>query len=188
MNSFPRKTDDEQFAVGGKYDLLFGGDRATAGITLTALVGCETDEGVGNDSFLGALGSVEELAFSRDRNYYVVRRHGDDGATVGDRKSTEFDQAPIGMDVQEEIAGLLDQRMKAEATDAEKRIAGDVAPQLEVQSFRLEDGSLRYYARASWKSGRETEGEHPFALGAWIAAAPRLRILAFEKWTTGYGD
>jgi hypothetical protein len=72
---FQKKPDVEHFAIGDRYDLMLG-NGMIATIKLTALVGCETDEEVGNDSFIGALATVEEpnsLLFTQ--GYYAVRRH-----------------------------------------------------------------------------------------------------------------
>jgi hypothetical protein len=94
---------------------------------------------------------------------------------------------PVRFDLETQIAALLNQRMKMEATDAEQRLAGNVAPALRVQPFQLADGSLRYYVRAEWKSGKETDSQYPFTLAAWITPLPTLRILAVEKRTSaGY--
>src|SRR5712692_7342201 len=54
---FQNTPNAEHFAIGDRYDLLLG-NGTIATIKLTTLVGCETDEGVGNDSFIGALGTV----------------------------------------------------------------------------------------------------------------------------------
>ena len=65
----------EHFALGDRYDLLLG-NGTLATIKLTKLIGCETDEQVGNDSFIGALGTVEKkdsLVFTK--GYYAVQRH-----------------------------------------------------------------------------------------------------------------
>src|ERR1700680_2534300 len=65
----------EHFAIGDRYDLLLG-NGVIATIKLTLLVGCDTDEEGGNDSFIGALGTFEEkdfLVFTK--GYYAVRRH-----------------------------------------------------------------------------------------------------------------
>src|SRR6185369_2006255 len=75
--SFQQKPGAEHFSVGDRYDLLLG-DGGVTTVKLTTLVGFQSDEVVGNDSFIGALGTVEDpdwLLFSR--NYYVVRRHVD---------------------------------------------------------------------------------------------------------------
>lgn len=72
---FQKTPNAEHFAIGNRYDLLLG-NGTIATIKLTTLVGCETDEEVGNNSFIGALGTVEKkdsLVFTK--SYYAVRRH-----------------------------------------------------------------------------------------------------------------
>jgi len=67
--------DAEHFTLGGKYDLLLDyGKIAT--VTLTTLVGTETDEQVGNDSFIGALATLddEDVPYLRE-SHYALRRH-----------------------------------------------------------------------------------------------------------------
>jgi hypothetical protein len=70
--------DTEHFKIGDKYDLLFGSGKV-APITLTMTVGTEGDEGVGNDSYIGALATLDDKdgEFLLSKNYYVVYRHGD---------------------------------------------------------------------------------------------------------------
>lgn len=46
---------------------------------------------------------------------------------------------------------------------------------------RLLDGSLRYYARAGWKSGKGTRAKLIYGLGAWVAPLPTLHALAVES-------
>lgn len=54
-----------------------------------------------------------------------------------------------------------------------------------MQSFRLANGGLRHYARASWDSGKEPIGGSDAVLGAWLT--PALQILAVETGTSPYG-
>lgn len=193
---FQKTSDAEHFGIGDRYDLMLG-NGTIATVKLTTLVGCETDEEVGNDSFIGALATVETAHLIFTKGYYAVRRHQEprgDGVRRGPKTTAEFrkfaalrDQ-PVRFDLETQVAALLNERMKAEATDAEKRLAGSVAPALSVQPFQVADGSLRYYARVEWKSGKETGRQHSFALAAWIAPLPTLRILAVERRTSaGYG-
>ena len=76
--------------------------------------------------------------------------------------------------------------MKMEATDAERREAGDVQPAFKVQPFQVADGSLRYYVRAEWKSGKESKNKSTYVLAAWMTPLPTLHILAVEKRTSPY--
>jgi len=191
------KPNAEHFAIGDRYYLMLG-NGTIATTKLTTLVGCETDDGVGNESFIGAIGTLEQpnaLVFTK--GYYAVRRHLESKSGTGTprpkttaeyRKYAGLLDAPIRFDIQTQIARLLDQRMKTEATDSEQRLAGGVPPALKVQSFQIADGSPRYYVRADWKSGKEKELQHPYALAAWVSPRPTLHILAVEKRTTGYGD
>jgi hypothetical protein len=192
---FQKTANAEHFSIGDRYDLMLGNGTITT-IRLTTLVGCEND--VGNDSFIGALGTVEQensLVFTK--GYYAVRRHHEPPSaevrlqpktTAEYLKHASLVDEPVRFDIETQIAALLDQRMKTEATDAEQRLAGNVAPALKVQPFRVADGNLRYYVRAVWKSGKETGRQHPYALAAWMTPLPTLHVLAVEKRTTGYGD
>ena len=76
VDQLQKGPDAEQFALGGKYDLLLDYGKAVT-VTITTLVGTETDEEVGNDSFIGGLATVNEsdLPYLRSRSYYVLRRH-----------------------------------------------------------------------------------------------------------------
>jgi hypothetical protein len=195
--AFQKADSAEHFAIGDRYDLM-PGNGTIATIRLTTLVGCKTDEEVGNDSFIGALATVEQpgyLAFTK--GYYAVRRHLEsrsDRTRTRPKTTAEYlkfaglRDEPIRFDVETQIAALLDQRMKMEATEAERRLAQGVAPALKVQPFQVADGSLRYYVRAEWRSGKETNLQYPYTLAAWITPLPNLQILAVEKRTSaGYG-
>jgi hypothetical protein len=59
VTQFQKGPAAEHFAIGDRYDLLLGNGIIRT-IKLTTLVGCETDEAIGNDSYLGALGTVED--------------------------------------------------------------------------------------------------------------------------------
>jgi hypothetical protein len=189
---FQQKSNAEHFAIGDRYDLLLG-NGTVATIKLTTLVGCETDEQVGNDSFIGALGTVEKtdsLVFTK--NYYAVRRHQELPPNQKPKTTAEYlkyahlDDGPVRFDLETRIAEVLNERMKIEATDPEQRLAGNVAPAFKVQPFHVADGSLRYYVRAEWKSGKEPEGTPTFVLAAWMTPVPRLHILSVEKRTSPY--
>jgi hypothetical protein len=179
--------------MGDRYDLLLG-NGTIATIKLTTLVGCETDEEVGNDSFIGALGTIERkdsLVFAR--NYYAVRRHQELPGETAKLRTTSLDEllkyAHLGegivrSDVQNEIATLLHKRLKVEANDAMRREAEKTQLAFDVQPFSLVDGSLRYYVAAEWKSGKEKRGRPTYALAAWIEPLPTLHILAVETLST----
>jgi hypothetical protein len=82
-----------------------------------------------------------------------------------------FDE-PVRFGIQSKIVGLLTDRMKTMATDASRHEAESVSPSFDVQQFRLADGRLRYYARAGWKSVKETGAKLIYGLGVWIAPLP----------------
>jgi hypothetical protein len=194
IKRFQKTPNVEHFTIGDRYDLLLG-NGMIATVKLTTLVGCETDEQVGNDSFIGALGTVEKndaLVFATD--YYAVGKHQEpqsDGTksktTAKYLKHAGLSDEPVRFDMETRIAEILNVRMKMEATDAERRIAGNASPAFKVQPFQAIDGSLRYYVRAEWKSGKEPKGVPSYVLAAWVAAQPTLRILAVEKRTSPYG-
>jgi hypothetical protein len=190
---FQNTPNAEHFAIGDRYDLLLG-NGTIATIRLTTLVGCETDEEVGNDSFIGALGTIERkdsLVFAK--NYYAVRRHQEpenDGAKLTPKSPAELlkfahiGEGLVRSDVQTEIATLLNERLKMESNDAVRHEAEKAPLALDVQPFSVADGSLRYFVRAEWKSGKEKQGRPTYALAAWIAPLPTLHILAVETLST----
>ncbi len=193
VRELQRGPDAEHFAVGDRYDLLLGGNDVEP-VTLTTLVGFESDEGVGNDSYIGALATLDNkdgLLFQQ--NYYVVRRHherGNAAAGLGPGQAAVHAgllKEPLRFDVETQIASRLVQRMKSLAPDAVRLKAASLSPAIKVQSFTLGDGSLRYYARAEWRSGNEPNGRATFALAAWIAPQPTPHILAVEAQGSSLG-
>jgi len=187
ITQFQRRPDSEHFALGDKYDLFVDGS-SVATVTLTTLVGFESDEGVGNDSFIGALGTLEEdkqdwLDFAK--SYLVVRRHRDvKEPKEGNGIPTDFAslvEEPVQFDIQSKIVALLEERMNAFLTGEQRRQAQGVSPLFTVQQFRLSDGSSRYYARAAWKSVVGDAVKPFLALGAWITPSPTLHVQAVEN-------
>jgi len=184
----------EHFALGDQYDLLADYDEVVT-VTLTTLVGSEMDEEVGNDSFIGALATVDEhdLPYLR-KNHYVLRRHREPPAGKSNNMPKPnavyagLQVEPIPFDIQKQIVMLLNEGMKSKATETERKEAVHLSPSFLAQAFRLADGTLRYYARAEWGLGEEgTEGRKTvYALGAWVGPLPRLHILAWEKRTSPY--
>jgi hypothetical protein len=66
--------ESDRFALGEEYDVLIDGGAIR--VKLTTLVGTEGDEGVGNDSYIGALATViGKCSLFGTRDYYVVRPH-----------------------------------------------------------------------------------------------------------------
>jgi hypothetical protein len=185
-------SEAEHFKMGDRYDLILGSGM-TAAVTLTTMVGTEGDEPVGNDSYIGALATLDdsgkELLLSR--NYYVVRRHLEPAAAPyppSDQQpvSAGIEDEPVRFDIQTQILDLLTQRMQAAATESERRDAQGISPIFNAESFRVADGTLRYYARAEWKWGKPEDLRSNFALAAWIIAEPKLRIAAVQTTTSPY--
>ncbi len=183
----------ERFKLGDRYDVLLNCGEV-APVTLSTTVGTEGDEPVDNDSYMGALATIDN---ERDRrivkDYYVVRRHRElpDDASKGPRIQpvcAGIEDEPVRFDIQTQIVDLLTDRMKTMATEAEHRAADGISPIFNVQGFRLADGTLRYYARAEWKSGKGEDVESIYALAAWIAPQPTLHVLAVQTRTSPYND
>ena len=195
ITRFQQAPTAEHFAIGDRYDLLLGNGTITT-IRLTTLVGCETDEEIGNDSFIGAIGTVEKKdSLGATTGYYALRRHQEPvsgGANLKPKSRAEYlkyatlKDEPIRFDVETRIVEILNQRVKMEMTEVERRAAGEAQPALKVQLFQVANGSLRYYVRAEWKSGKEPKGASTFVLAAWMTPLPTLRILAVEKRTSPY--
>ena len=193
---FQKGPNAEHFALGGKYDLLPGLGGAIVTITLITLLGSEGDEGVGNDPFIGALATVrdEDEGYLPMKAHYVVRRHQESqnsGSNPGSKIRTVYaglQDESVRFDIQTRIVALLNDRMKTMTTDAERPSGRTFSPAFKVQSFRVADGILRYYARAEWKAVKGPPGAPTLALGAWIAPSPTLHILAVETRTSGYDD
>jgi hypothetical protein len=186
-----QKPGAEQFKLGDRYDLVLSCDEV-APVTLTTMLGTEGDEPVGNDSYIGALATIDN---DRDRmifkGYYAVRRHRDIPEDESKRLRTPgvcagLEDEPVRFDFQSQIVDLLTQRMKTTASEAEQSAAHGISPIFNVQEFRLADGTLRYYARAAWKSGNADEVKSIFALAAWIAPEPTLHALAVQTRTSPY--
>ncbi|PYY24259.1 MAG: hypothetical protein DMG62_04440 [Acidobacteria bacterium] len=187
---FQKGPDAEHFAMGDQYDLLMGDGRAVP-VTVSALLGSESDEDVGNDSSIGAIATVNNRNdLLSSRGYYLLRRHQnvpDDIAKPGsDQVFASLVDEPVRSDIQNRMASLLTGRMKTMADADQRREAERVPPALAVQPFRVADGSLRYYVRAQWKSlGKKDDSS--YLLAAWMTSQPALHILAVETTTANYG-
>jgi hypothetical protein len=113
VSMLQKKPAAERFSLGDRYDLLLGnGEIAT--ITLTTLVGFESDEGVGNDSFIGALATPDRNdQLISTKNYYAVRRHVELSANSPKPKFdpkapvVRLDSDPVSFDIQTRVATLI---------------------------------------------------------------------------------
>ena len=184
-----KKPNMEHFALGDKYDVVQDGSSVLT-VTLTTLVGFESDEGVGNDSYIGALATLDEDKqdwLMYDVPYLAVQRHRELPRGAGETAKeiptvfASLVNEPVQFDTQSKIVELLSGRMKSMATNAQRHEAEGVSPSFSVQQFRLADGSPRYYARAAWKSGKEPQEKLIYGLGAWVAPLPTVHVLAVES-------
>ena len=134
---FQKVPGAEHFALGDKYDLII--DRSeTVTVTLTTLVGAETDEGVGNDSYIGALATLEkdkEWWLDNTTGYSVLRRHRKSTAGGGSGLGAEMravyaflPREPVRFDIQTQIFGLLTARMRAMVTEAKRSEVENMSP------------------------------------------------------------
>ncbi|HEV7219045.1 MAG: hypothetical protein ACHP8A_13040 [Terriglobales bacterium] len=187
---FQKGAASERFSLGGHYDLLLE-ENHIATVALTTFVGCETDEPVGNDSYVGALATLDDkdLPYFRE-DYYVLRRYPEKKSDVRSITRipavwTRLENEPVEFGVQSRAVALLTEQMNKFATDIQRRRAGRTSRVFQMQAFRTADGPLRYYARAEWKPEKDLD-RTSYALGAWISPSPELHILAIEKRTSGY--
>jgi hypothetical protein len=190
IEPFQKSPSSEHFAVGDQYDLILEEDHV-ATVSLTTLIGCETDEEVGNDSFIGAIATLNEndLPYFR-KEYYALRRH-DAGRQKPNAEIpsvwVRMENEPVEFNVQSQIVALLTGRMNTLATNAQRQRDENSSLVFQVQAFRVSDGTLRYYARAFWKPEKDLD-RTGFAIGAWLAPSPTVHILALEKRICGYDD
>jgi hypothetical protein len=156
---------------------------------LTTLVGFPGDEGVGNDSYIGALATVDrDDSRLWKNNYYVVTPHVVDAGApariaISRARSAGVTDEPVRFDIQSQIATLLTQRWKTLVHSNMQGPREATVPAFTIQPFTVSDGSVRYYVRAQFGSEPEipTHAPTPYAMGAWITPTPRLRILAVER-------
>jgi hypothetical protein len=184
LAQFQKAPNAERFALGDRYDLIVGVGTIVP-VTLTTLVGFQSDEQVGNDSYIGALATVEkgrEDTLYLAKSYLAVRRHREaDTATPLDVENpASMPEEPIQFDLQTRMVTLLTGRKQA-LNHAQPQTAGTESPVFEVQRFRLADGGPRYYARAGWSCDEgPRENPPPCAFGAWLTE-PGPRILAVDS-------
>lgn len=185
---FQKTRDAEHFAVGDKYDLILDSGSIVP-ITLTTLVGFQSDEEVGNESFIGALATADKdkeswLYFMND--YRVVRRHrelsGEERTQAKYRTVVaSLSDEPVEFQTQARVVSLLKDSLKSDVSPSQAQEAEPVSPLFAIQQFRLPDGSLRYYARAGWKSGEGRKAKLICGLSAFIAPQPTLHVLAIDS-------
>jgi hypothetical protein len=144
-----RLPGEEPFALGSHYDVILG-NGLLAHATVTTLLGFPQDEGVGNDSYSGALLTVDsasETVFALPSDYFVLRRP---TATPSPAPRTPFNsapgliRAPVSFALQTQMAALLNRRRRLDLEGQPQK--GTLA--FAVQALRLASGAVRYYVRA----------------------------------------
>ena len=156
------------FAIGEKYDLLMDGNFIQSA-TVTKLIGWMGDEGVGNDSYIGAIVSLDNPDNVSLEPWLLARRHVDDAKPTGPARLL---RDPVTFDVESNILGLLKPQQ--------------AGPMLTVQPFKLADGSIRYFARCGW-NGDTMNREPSVTITAWLNPDPMLRVVATETVKGSYG-
>ncbi|HET7374698.1 MAG TPA: hypothetical protein VFJ20_15020 [Gemmatimonadaceae bacterium] len=171
VERFRTDTAPEHFAVGDRYDLVLDNGHV-ATVTLSSLVGFTSDEQVGNDSYVGALGTVsrDDMRFFT-KDYYVLRPHGVSPRDRLLRGGLAPEAARPAVD--SAIAQLLRARFSADTG-----IAGSDGKALPFTfsgaiALTLADGNLRYYARAYF--GSKVDGDCA-NVEAWAAPEQRRRL------------
>jgi hypothetical protein len=179
---FQKDPKAERFDIGDRYDMLLDGGGVSS-ISLTALVGFKSDEFVGNDSYVGAIGVVsagDSPMLTKD--YYAVRRHGgsaDQGAAMTARSSSaRLLRAAVAPSVTTAIASVLGERLNAPPTRA---AAGGAAISIaRAQGFTTTSGDLRYFVVGQSGSGKACK-----TINAWITPAPVFQVVAAETIVDG---
>lgn len=156
------------FALGEKYDLLMDGNFVQSA-TVTKLVGWIGDEGVGNDSYIGAMVSLDKTDIPLLEDWFVARKHIQSKTNPGPARLLK---APVTLDLESTIASLVNKQK--------------TSPMLTVQAFTLADGSWRYYARCGWNDP-DAQFNPAVAIGVWLSPEPMLHVLATEPKTSSYG-
>jgi hypothetical protein len=175
LASVQQKPGLERFAIGDRYDLVVDAGRVAA-ITLTTLVAVEGDEATGNDSYIGALGTVavEDLHFFTQK-YYAVSRHGAMQSAGLSRASGPATFAglrsqPVPPTTKRQIVALIRARLKADASAQDVERFPPTVQRL--QEFAISGGGRRYFASAIQRSRTACT-----AFSAWFARTPTLRVL-----------
>ena len=153
-----RPAAGEPFKTGSRYEVLTADGRSVA-MTLTSFVKFHTDESIGNQSYIGALGRVATPDLAKLRgNYFVVRRP-DSSATVRGTR-----------------AGLTEGPIPTRATTAKLLaiVGGDRL--VAAQSFTTAAGDARQLVIATAGSGRACRTRI-----VWLTGSSESRVLGSEE-------
>jgi len=172
-----RKPGMERFKIGDRYDLLLG-DGSVATVTLTKLVGCETDEDVGNDSYIGALARIESADTTLlARKYFALRRlesfRIEPARAAASRLEMEI--RPVDSAFTARIAQVIQRALDTDTayTLGVRRMSKLTPVSIDrVQSFALADGSARQFVKATFATGEVCR------VDAFVKPEPVARVLA----------
>ena len=173
----------ERFAIGDRYDLVL--DRGhVATVVLTSLVAFESDEQVGNDSYVGAIArvSASDLAFFT-RDYYVVRPFGQaqvHSPLVGIARDRMNER------MRGQVITRLRDRLAADSDTSVERKARTMSPIVQdATPFTLADGGKRWYVRGTMS----VDATDCTKFEAWLAPRARgqeFRLLAVSPSSCSY--
>lgn len=180
----PNQPPPVHFSIGEKYDLISEGNFARTA-TIAQLIGWPGDEFVGNDSYIGALVTLDDPSMPLNEDWMLARRHIEippraaaDGSTAPHARLLS---EPVAFQIQTRIVSLMKQRIRSMDASPIPPDAENTPLIFAVQSFHLADGDLRYYARCQWNVAKGV------TLGAWLAPQPTLHIVGIERRTASYG-
>lgn len=170
-----------RFALGDHYRLLMGQGNVLP-VVLSTLVGCETDEAVGNDSYVGAVAQTAgPQPWLTTPDYYVIEPADQPPPSTSQARLI---QEPVPFEVERQIASKL------EAVFSHQKSPPQVQPDslaFHVQPLQLAGGDIRYYVRAEWKLLHPKAPNTVFSIGIWMSPSPELRVLATEPQESPYG-
>ena len=151
-----RPVAGEPFKVGGRYDVLTA-DGGTVPMVLTSLVKFHTDEGIGNDSYIGALGRVAAPDLAKLRsNYVVVRRPDGPDPARGSR------------------AGLTEGTVPSAVAAKLLALVGGTKV-IAAQPFTTAGGDGRQFVLATVGTGRDCRTRL-----TWLTGQPESRVVGTE--------
>jgi hypothetical protein len=162
---FQRRVGATRFAVGDRYDLLTDGSFLQTA-TVTKLLGWIGDEGVGNESYVGAMATLERTTVPLSDDWFAARKHVD--VSRPGPGHARLSNEPVAFDIQANIISVVGERTRG--------------LMINVQQFTVADGTLRYYVRY----GRQQSPDKFAGGAAWLSPSPALHVLGREEQTSDY--
>lgn len=147
----------EPFRIGDRYEVLTA-DGSVVSMILSSFVKFHSDEAVGNDSYIGALGRVAAADLPKLRGNYFVVRHPDSPAIIrGSRAGLTDGSLPPA--VSSKLLGIVGGRRLIAA-----------------QAFTTAAGDARQLVIASVGTGQECRTRV-----SWLTGQPEFRVLGTEE-------